>query len=793
MAHQFIGVTVVVTLRTPPNTTLQGIVTDIVDSNLTLKDALFHQTGTRRPLHVVRGPDIADLEVAPSPTKPSPKAIPSLPPLSEVGAKTSTVSMFHEIYSSQSHAPDAPAATISSSQHNGTFVDPAILSFSSQRRPPGKDHHVQHQAKPTSGRSVHHGNLPPAVSPSSVPPPKRPVVPPSEVPIAISQSVLQQDQITATLTAPFDSLDLNGHVDRHDRGRRELTVGRTGHDGNQTAHEPTKSRQPHQLGVEAFTGKRSRRGGRGKTQKDATAAALTPHTDGQPNLNERHPTTRPVVQTSQPMETVDEAEPVPDRNPPNGRSKGRGRKRPPRHERLHSKQVDGWATEDATDIQGLDDFDFQGNLSKFDKSTVFDQIRADDTTADEARLVSHNRIGPKPGTAGGKNLHYTENVLDVPVNEGRWNSEAGATEEDEDEAATFRNGRLSRKSTSRQRTRQTSSRKGSAMTGGIMPLSGSQPSSLGRAHHSSSLAASPSGSRFPTSALPVVETTSASSKATLRIVPSNRLCPVVNPLQMHDIENIAEAELGLTEEMMTENAARGIAQVALTALNTEEGRLGTGKVNPLPVMIVLAGNNKSGTRAVAGARHLRNHGVRVMVCVVALEREGELPESLQRQLAIFRKIGGKLCRQDELADHLDALDAPPELIIDALLGLHVSLEDLRTDDQAKAYELIGWMNKSKASVLAVDLPTGIDASTGISSTIDGQRLPVVAQYVLAMGAPKTGLLNAMTSGGGQSWQVSVADIGISNTAWRKYGTRRRHGVEFASDWVVQLRYQSGVE
>lgn len=64
-----------------------------------------------------------------------------------------------------------------------------------------------------------------------------------------------------------------------------------------------------------------------------------------------------------------------------------------------------------------------------------------------------------------------------------------------------------------------------------------------------------------------------------------------------------------------------------------------------------------------------------------------------------------------------------------------------------------------------------------------------------MGAPKTGLLNALIAGDAhsQSWQIVVADLGISNTAWRKYGTRRRHGVEFGSEWVVGLRYQAGDE
>lgn len=73
--------------------------------------------------------------------------------------------------------------------------------------------------------------------------------------------------------------------------------------------------------------------------------------------------------------------------------------------------------------------------------------------------------------------------------------------------------------------------------------------------------------------------------------------------------------------------------------------------------------------------------------------------------------------------------------------------------------------------------------------MDGEELYVKANSVVAMGAPKVGILNAMASGNGSDWKLFVADIGISNVAWRKYGTRRRHGVEFGSDWVVELLFQ----
>ena len=82
---------------------------------------------------------------------------------------------------------------------------------------------------------------------------------------------------------------------------------------------------------------------------------------------------------------------------------------------------------------------------------------------------------------------------------------------------------------------------------------------------------------------------------------------------------------------------------------------------------------------------------------------------------------------------------------------------------------------------------------GEITSLDARPLHLRAKFVVAMGAPKAGILNALIAGRGTDWQLSVADIGISTIAWRKYGTRRRHGVEFGTEYVVTLRYQGGVE
>lgn len=78
---------------------------------------------------------------------------------------------------------------------------------------------------------------------------------------------------------------------------------------------------------------------------------------------------------------------------------------------------------------------------------------------------------------------------------------------------------------------------------------------------------------------------------------------------------------------------------------------------------------------------------------------------------------------------------------------------------------------------------------------DGTDLVIRAEYVVSLGAPKAGLLAALIrSTAYERWTIFVADIGISNIAWRKFGTRQsRSGVEFGNEWVATLRYQAGVE
>lgn len=284
---------------------------------------------------------------------------------------------------------------------------------------------------------------------------------------------------------------------------------------------------------------------------------------------------------------------------------------------------------------------------------------------------------------------------------------------------------------------------------------------------------------------------------------------------MLNLENIAANELGFTEELMTENAGRGIAEVAIQALSdpamrVRYGLAGAGATTEIPLgsstIVVLAGNNKSGMRALAAGRHLRNKNIDVVVCLVGIERERDLLEDLRRQIMLYRNFGGKVLSRHDFFEHLRKTAAAGNqktsvsLIIDALLGLTISFEELRVGDQATVYELMEWANRNEAFVLSVDVPTGIDPANGKIAIIDGAPLFIKPRYVVAVGAPKRGLLEAVTptdeeeGGGGAAqddqWRLFVADLGLGGAVWRKAGTKIRRGIDFDGKWVMEMRYRS---
>ena len=293
------------------------------------------------------------------------------------------------------------------------------------------------------------------------------------------------------------------------------------------------------------------------------------------------------------------------------------------------------------------------------------------------------------------------------------------------------------------------------------------------------------GNRISAAASPI-NGSASSVPASLRLSSTNKACASLSPLQMLEVEQLCISELGLTEDMLAENAGRGIAEVALGL----PPNLATGSNT-----LFLVGNHKSGARTLAGARHLRNRGARTVVCLLGGERPEMLLESLRRQLDAYEKSGGWVVKWDEFQSKMAAASsAPPEVIIDALLGTHVAFDELRTSDQAIAFEMMRWSGRCGVPILSIDIPSGLDGTTGEVTLVDGDPLVLQSQQVVCLGAPKTGVLRALVTGnaGSGKWQLTLADIGIPKGAWKKLGSRRPHGVDFGKEWVAALKFVDGV-
>ncbi|KAI1773640.1 YjeF N-terminal domain-like protein [Hypoxylon cercidicola] len=453
----------------------------------------------------------------------------------------------------------------------------------------------------------------------------------------------------------------------------------------------------------------------------------------------------------------------------------------------------GWASEDVTDVQEAGDFDFEGSLAKFDKRKIFDEMKEQDQIDEAERLVSHNRLPrPKPGTSGGKNLHYSENVLDLPPTISKpketprdhWKSEADDNGDGGDRGSvkdgSGRNSRL-RGDSRLSMNRRSQSRKASATA--TVSVGGSNRVN----------------SRITTATPPGLYT-----------VPSARRIETVTSFQMVAVENVAQHEFGFADDLMAENAGRGISEVTMRALDDPAVKLRAAAASP-PInttIAVLAGNNKSGVRALAAARHLRNRGINVLVCVVGIERERELMEDIRKQARLLRNFGGTIFTKSELFDHISqaasSMNTSPQgavtLIIDALLGLTISFEELRKSDQATTFELMEWSNRNEGFVIAIDLPSGVEPTSGKVNVIDGAKLYVHPRYVVALGAPKLGLVKALEMGDDQGdivmveeWKIFLVDIGLGPLVWRRAATKIRRGIEFDDKWVLELRYQPEVE
>ena len=220
---------------------------------------------------------------------------------------------------------------------------------------------------------------------------------------------------------------------------------------------------------------------------------------------------------------------------------------------------------------------------------------------------------------------------------------------------------------------------------------------------------------------------------------------------MREVDRIAIEETGPNLYQMMENAGRNLAAVTIRHLGPEWRTA---------LIVVLAGTGGNGGGGICGARHLANRGGDVAVLVSDQGRLGDVPA---QQLTTYRGTSGRVIGPDDLGD----LD--PSIIVDAVIGYSLS-----GSPRGAAQQMIEWARGEDAPVLSLDVPSGVDSTTG-----EAQGGHVLASQTMTLALPKTGL------GVAAAGDLLLADIGIPGETYRRAGVEVPKEL-FGDEFVVPI-------
>ena len=202
--------------------------------------------------------------------------------------------------------------------------------------------------------------------------------------------------------------------------------------------------------------------------------------------------------------------------------------------------------------------------------------------------------------------------------------------------------------------------------------------------------------------------------------------PAVSAEEMREVDRVAVDEFGLGVLQMMENAGRTLAMHAVEVLPEGAGRVA-----------VLAGSGGNGGGGLCCARHLRNHGVGIDA---VLDRPpSRLAGAAAEQFRVLAESGVKPVREEDVPRAVGGAS----VIVDALIGY-----GLEGAPGGHVAELIALANESGGRILSLDVPSGVNATTGdiVGAAIRPER-------TLTLALPKAGLVHV-------PGELYVADIGI---------------------------------
>jgi len=213
---------------------------------------------------------------------------------------------------------------------------------------------------------------------------------------------------------------------------------------------------------------------------------------------------------------------------------------------------------------------------------------------------------------------------------------------------------------------------------------------------------------------------------------------LLNSREMREIDYQAINDYGIPSIVLMENAGIRTTEVIEDLLQKAGGTN----------VVVLAGKGNNGGDGLVIARHLVNLGVNVETFLMAYSDELTADSYINYQ--ILNKISSSISQlqgQEDLDKLMLAL-LSADLVVDAIYGN--GFKGTLKDFEARVVRMVNW---SHLPVVAVDVPTGVEADTG---KVYGEAIK--AAHTVTFALPKLGLV--FEPGREYAGTLTVADISI---------------------------------
>jgi NAD(P)H-hydrate epimerase len=233
--------------------------------------------------------------------------------------------------------------------------------------------------------------------------------------------------------------------------------------------------------------------------------------------------------------------------------------------------------------------------------------------------------------------------------------------------------------------------------------------------------------------------------------------PVVNTAEMREVDRLMIDIYGIRLLQMMENAGKNLAELARRLLN--------GSVHGKRILVA-AGKGNNGGGGLVAARHLYNWGANVVV-LLRTETLSGVPEI---QWSILKKFPLEKKTDDQALKFIS--NDHSDLILDSMIGY-----SLAGNPRGWTAKMIECINSLSVPVLALDVPSGLDATSG---EIYEPCIQATATMTLAL--PKTGLVKPEVKQVVGS--LYLADISVPDVLYKEMGIDTT--ALFLNDTIIKL-------